>query len=83
MDGVSHMRAAGQWCRGRSVRLKDLDVKDFPKIKLPPAIIESESKTPVQFLPSTMLSWRAPIIVRRNPAELLPETPRDACGVAR
>jgi hypothetical protein len=58
-------------------------VKDFPKIKSPPAGIESESKTPVQFLPSTMLSWRAPIIVRRNPAERLQETPREACGAAR
>ncbi len=63
--------------------VKDRDMNDVPKIKSPPAGIESESKTPVQFLPSTMLSWRAPIIVRRNPAELLPETPRDACGAAR
>jgi hypothetical protein len=63
--------------------VKDRDVKEFPKIKPPPASIESESKTPVQFLPSTMLSWRAPIIVRRNPAELRPEPPRDACGAAR
>jgi hypothetical protein len=58
--------------------LKDFDVNDMTKIKRPPSSIESESLTPAQFLPSAMLSWRAPIMTRRQPAEPRPESPRSA-----
>ena len=58
-------------------------MKDVTKIKLPPSSIESESPTPVQFLPSAMLSWRAPIMLRREPAKPQPESLRNACAPAR
>ena len=56
---------------------------EFTKIKLTPSSIESESPTPVQFLPSAMLSWRAPIMVRREPAQPRPESLRNAGAPAR
>ncbi len=58
-------------------------MKDFSKIKLPAKSIESDSLTPAQFLPSAMLSWRAPIMSRREPAEPRPEPRRDARATAR
>ncbi len=58
-------------------------MKNFPKIELPATRIESDGVTPVQFLPSEMLSWRAPIMTRRQPAEPRPEPARKACDAAR
>lgn len=58
-------------------------MNDVTKIKLPPSGIESESPTPVQFLPSAMLSWRAPIMPRREPAKPRPESLRNACAQPR
>jgi hypothetical protein len=56
-------------------------VKDFPKIKLPESSIESEGPTPVQFLPSAMLSWRAPSTMLGKMIEQRPEPPQNS-GVA-
>ena len=58
-------------------------MNDLTKIKPPLPRIESESPTPVQFLPSAMLSWRAPIMVRREPAQPRPESLRNAGAPAR
>jgi hypothetical protein len=58
-------------------------VNDLTKIKPLLPSIESESLTPVQFLPSEMLAWRAPIMTRRRPAEPRPEPARKALDTAR
>ncbi len=58
-------------------------MNDITQIKLPSSSIESESPTPVQFLPSAMLSWRAPIMPRREPAERRPASPGTAGAAGR
>ena len=52
------------------------------KIEQAKTSIESENPTPVQFLPSAMLSWRAPIILRRQASEPQPEQLRETCAAA-
>ncbi len=58
-------------------------MKNLPKFELPPTLIESEGPTPVQFLPSALLAWRAPGMARRQPVGPRLEPAQKACDALR